>query len=289
MRRLIVSGVLLVILLGVIAAQAVVAAGGPAAVTPSPAVRQASPPAPLPPAPEAAWTVLVYMDGDNNLEKWVSHDIDKELAAVGSSADVQVVVLADRGPGHSASDGDWKGTLAFHVTKGMKATPENAVADWGEQDMGSPQTLADSVTWAHESYPARHTALFLWDHGWGWWPDYTLWDATSNDSMDMDEIRRGMEAAGGVDNLGMDTCLGQMIEVEATFRGFATRSLPARTARLHGRGLRAGAPKAQAIRAWAPPRWPGSNRVATAAVTTAGRWRVRQSPSTGGGTGSPPR
>jgi len=181
----------------------------------------AAPPPVLPAAPEAAWTVLVYMDGDNDLERWVTHDIDRELAAAGSTADVQVVVLADRNPHYSTSDGDWKGTLAFHVVKGMRATPENAVADWGERDMGSPQTLADFIGWAQASYPARHTALFLWDHGWGWWPDYTLWDATSNDSMDMDEVRRAMEETGGVDVIGMDTCLGQMIEVEATFRGFA--------------------------------------------------------------------
>ncbi len=62
-------------------------------------------PAPTPsPAPTAAWTVMVYMDGDqdltpadSNLEPWVTHDIDKEMAAVGSDADVQVVALADRG------------------------------------------------------------------------------------------------------------------------------------------------------------------------------------------------
>jgi len=186
----------------------------------APAALRVPPPA-LPAAPEAAWTVLVYMDGDNDLERWVTHDIDRELAAAGSTADVQVVVLADRSPRYSTADGDWKGTLAFHVTKGMRATPENAVADWGERDMGSPQTLSDFVTWAKASYPARHTALFLWDHGWGWWPDYTLWDATSNDSMDMDEVRRAMEETHGVDVVGMDTCLGQMIEVEATFRGFA--------------------------------------------------------------------
>jgi hypothetical protein len=187
----------------------------------SPAVRQADPPAPLSPAPEADWTVLVYMDGDNNLERWVSHDIDQELAAVGSNADVQVVALADRGPGYSTTDGDWTGTLAFNVTKGMKATPENAVADWGERDMGSPQTLTDFVTWARASYPSRRVALFFWDHGWGWWPGYTMHDVTSNDTLDMDEIRRSMEAVYGVDMVGMDTCLGQMIEVQATFRGFA--------------------------------------------------------------------
>ena len=47
---------------------------------------------------------MVYMNGDQNLtpvdsdlEPWVTHDIDKEMAAVGSDADVQVVALADRG------------------------------------------------------------------------------------------------------------------------------------------------------------------------------------------------
>jgi len=187
----------------------------------APVTAAAPPPGPSP-APEAQWTVLVYMDGDNNLEPWVARDIDEELAAVGSSADVQVVVLADRAKGYDDADGDWTGTLAFNVWKGMTATRENAVADWGERDMGSPQTLADFIAWARVSYPAKRTALFLWDHGWGWWPGYTMHDETSNDTMDMDEIRRAMESAGGVDMVGMDTCLGQTIEVEATFRGFAT-------------------------------------------------------------------
>jgi len=181
----------------------------------------AAPPAGPEPAPEAQWTVLVYMDGDNNLEEWVTRDIEEELAAVGSSPDVQIVVLADRVKGYDDAAGDWTGTLAFNVWKGMKATPENAVADWGERDMGSPQTLVDFVSWARTSYPARKYALFLWNHGWGWWPGYTMKDVTSNDSMDMDKIRRAMETVDGVDMVGMDTCLGQMIEVEATFRGFA--------------------------------------------------------------------
>ena len=107
------------------------------------------------PAPQAKWTVMVYMGGDNNLEKWVSHDIDREMAVTGSNADVQVVALADRGPGHSTADGDWTGTLLFNVAAGMKATPDQAVADWGERDMGSPQTLIDFVTWTRANYPGR--------------------------------------------------------------------------------------------------------------------------------------
>ena len=173
------------------------------------------------PAPQAKWTVMVYMCGDNNLEKWIAHDIDEEMAVAGSNADVQVVALADRGPGRSTADGDWTGTLLFNVAAGMKATPDQAVADWGERDMGSPQTLIDFVTWTRANYPADRYALFFWDHGWGWWPGNTMVDETSNDSLDMDELRDALEAVGGVNMVGMDTCLAQMIEVQAEFRGFA--------------------------------------------------------------------
>ena len=85
------------------------------------------------PTPRAKWTVMVYISGDNNLESYVVSDIETELAPTGSSANVQVVALADRAPGYDTSRGDWQTTKLFHVTKGMLATPENAVADWGDQ------------------------------------------------------------------------------------------------------------------------------------------------------------
>ncbi len=173
------------------------------------------------PAPQARWTVMVYMDGDNNLEPWITHDIDKEMAAVGSSAEVQVIALADRGAHPGAADGGWKGARVFRVTKGMHATADQAIADWGKADMGSPQTLTDFVTWTKAAYPADHYALMMWDHGWGWWPGNTMKDVTSNDYLDMNELRTALQTFGGVDMAGMETCLGQTIEVQAEFRGFA--------------------------------------------------------------------
>ncbi|HEY5169003.1 MAG TPA: clostripain-related cysteine peptidase, partial [Thermoleophilia bacterium] len=95
------------------------------------------------------------------------------------------------------------------------------VADWGEANMGSPRTLVDFVTWARAAYPAQRYALIFWDHGWGWWPGNTMQDVTSNDYLDMHELRRALETVGGVDMAGMETCLGQTIEVQAEFRGFA--------------------------------------------------------------------
>ena len=40
------------------------------------------------PQPAKAWTVMVYMDGDNNLEDYVVKDIETELSALGSNASV---------------------------------------------------------------------------------------------------------------------------------------------------------------------------------------------------------
>src|SRR3990172_8841718 len=79
-----------------------------------------------PPAPRAKWTVMVYISGDNNLEDYVVKDIELELAPTGSSANVQVVALADRGPGYDTSRGDWQTTKLYRVTQGMLATPESA-------------------------------------------------------------------------------------------------------------------------------------------------------------------
>src|SRR5512143_3526818 len=80
-------------------------------------------------APKAKWTVMVYMSGDNNLEPYIVSDIETELAPTGSTADVQVVALADRIHGYDTSRGDWTGTLLFHVTKGMQAYAYNAAED----------------------------------------------------------------------------------------------------------------------------------------------------------------
>ena len=68
-------------------------------------------------------------------------DIEKELAKVGSNADVKVLVLADRIPGYSNAAGNWTTTKLFYVTRGMTATPDKAIADWGERNMGDPNTV----------------------------------------------------------------------------------------------------------------------------------------------------
>jgi cysteine peptidase C11 family protein len=184
-----------------------------------------------PQAAKAKWTVMVYISGDNNLEDFVVSDIETELAPTGSSANVQVVALADRAPGYDTSRGDWQTTKLFHVTKGMLATPESAVADWGERDFGDKQTLIDFVTWTKSNYPADHYALYFWGHGWNWHPGVVMRDETVNatdtdpaliDTLDMNEVKAALPSIGFIDMVGFDGCQMASIEVDMLWHGHAT-------------------------------------------------------------------
>jgi hypothetical protein len=174
------------------------------------------------PAATAKWTVMVYISGDNNLEDYVVKDIELELAPTGSSANVQVVALADRAPGYDTSRGDWQTTKLYHVTPGMIADSASAVADWGERNMGDKQTLIDFVTWSKANYPADHYALYFWGHGWNWHPGYVMEDDTNVDTLDLDELKAAIPSLGFIDMVGYDGCNMASIEVFNAWHGHAT-------------------------------------------------------------------
>ena len=173
-------------------------------------------------APPAKWTIMVYISGDNNLEDYVVKDIELELAPTGSSASVQVVALADRGPGYDTSRGDWQTTKLYHVTPGMIADSASAVADWGERNMGDPQTLIDFVTWTEANYPASHYALYFWGHGWSWHPGWVMEDNTSNDTLDYDEMKTEIPSLGFIDVVGYDGCNMASLEIMTLWHNRAT-------------------------------------------------------------------
>lgn len=121
-----------------------------------------------PPSRSPAWTVLVFQNGDNDLENDAIKDF-LEMARVGSTSAVNVVVQLDRTPGKYTEDfGDWTQTLRFRVEKDMKPVVSSALMDLGELDMGDGKVLADFVLWGMASYPADRYALVVWDHGQGW-------------------------------------------------------------------------------------------------------------------------
>jgi hypothetical protein len=174
----------------------------------------------------ARWTILVYLDADNNLEREAIEDF-LEMASVGSNDDVQIVVQFDRAPGYDRRYGDWRGTFRFHVAQGMTPEPANALVDLGESNMGATQTLVDFVQWGMANFPAQRTSLVLWNHGDGWRANSLTqdtrkaicWDETERDALDLAELGGALAQVtyGGsrpLDVLAFDACLMAMIEVD---------------------------------------------------------------------------
>jgi hypothetical protein len=117
----------------------------------------------------ADWTVMVFMNAKNNLEKDAFLNFS-QMANVGSTDRINVLVEFGRPKVHyySADESPWSGVKIFRVTKGMLPNPQNAVLDVGEADMGAGKTLASFVSWSGKYYPADHYMLVIWDHGQGW-------------------------------------------------------------------------------------------------------------------------
>jgi hypothetical protein len=120
--------------------------------------------------PAAEWTIMVFMNGDNNLEEDALTDF-REMARIGSSDKVNIIVQFDRHgryPINKETNPKWTQTLRFRITKNMEPVPGRALSDIGEANMGDANTLANFVSWAKGSYPARRYMLTIWDHGQGW-------------------------------------------------------------------------------------------------------------------------
>ena len=65
---------------------------------------------------QAKWTVMVYIAADNNLEPNSIINL-MEMAAVGSTPDVNIVVQITRPPDYKGFYGEWGGTRRFLITK----------------------------------------------------------------------------------------------------------------------------------------------------------------------------
>jgi hypothetical protein len=115
---------------------------------------------------QSRWTVMAYLDGDNELEGYAIAKF-MSMSQVGSSSNVTLLAQLDRIPEFNSSYGNWNDTKRFLITQGMTPIPTNAVQDLGEQDMGNLTTLTSFIRWGVENYTADHYFLILFDHGQG--------------------------------------------------------------------------------------------------------------------------
>ncbi len=121
-------------------------------------------------ADDREWTVMVYMNGKNNLE---SDALDNfhAMASVGSTDKVSIVAQLGRPKKHyTTGDGNWSGVYRFLVTKELPPLPDKGtnVETLGEStDMGKPECLSAFVRWSRAKYPAKRYMLIVWNHGQG--------------------------------------------------------------------------------------------------------------------------
>lgn len=116
-----------------------------------------------------AWTVLVFVNGDNDLEKWAFADVN-EMEVVGSTDEVNVIVQLDRAATGFGGDGNWSGARRYRIEADteLQSVGSPVLEELGDVDSGDPSTVEDFVRWGLENWPAQHTMLVLWDHGDGW-------------------------------------------------------------------------------------------------------------------------
>lgn len=108
----------------------------------------------VPVYPEKAWTLLVFMAGDNDMEEFGDLDL-VEMESLPSDEHLHVVAQFD-----SRSTK----TYRYRVLPGRS---ELAGEPLGEVNTGDPASLTRFVTWGKEHFPARRTALIIWNHGTG--------------------------------------------------------------------------------------------------------------------------
>jgi len=183
----------------------------------------------------AEWTLLVFVNGDNDLERWALGDLN-EMEVVGSTEAVNVVVQLDRSARESDADGDWVGARRYRVEADTdpRTITSPVLAELGEVDSGDVDTVLDFVEWGATTFPAERYALVLWNHGDGWrlGPDASEGGASTKAisyddgagtylsvaAGDLTAVVEGAEAALGrpVDLMGFDACTMQQWEVASS-------------------------------------------------------------------------
>ena len=178
--------------------------------------------------PVRDWILLLYVVGDNDLEKGC-HGLITRMEAVMKqrrlSGKVEVIALLDRAKGYTDIDGDWTSSRVYRIRpdSDYKKINSELLADCGELNMGDGSVLATFLSSAMKSFPARRTVLSIQDHGGGWASFAFDHDAPGHpkgkDNLTLTKLRGALKtalAAAGrkrIDILIFDMCLMGQLDV----------------------------------------------------------------------------
>ena len=147
-----------------------------------------------------SWTVALYVNGDNDLERYWDEYSLPALKNIPASSGVNVVAFMD-----------WvaqNGTVLYEISDGSITV----VDTYEEKNYGDGATFQWFLTETATLYPSDNLAVIGWDHGYAW--RYFSDDQTSNDEIKMPELQAAIENAGVyIDILAFDACNMAAVEV----------------------------------------------------------------------------
>lgn len=171
------------------------------------------------------WTMLVFLNGHNNLDSYGKMNV-KQMEEIGSTDQINVVV---QWATMSAN------TKRYFITKSSSVNQVTSpvVQDMGQKiDMGSAEELYKFIKWGMENYPAKKYFVDVWNHGNGWHrskisEDFgrdISFDDISGNNIKTEELGRvlkqiAQETGGPIELYGSDACLMSMVEVAGEMAG----------------------------------------------------------------------
>ncbi len=178
------------------------------------------------------WTVLVYLNTDNELDG-IGDEIINEMEAAAPSPHVNVLVEFDA---RNISPRVYK----IHKDNNPSKVTSPVVYRPGSEDLGNWKTLSHFVEWAHREYPARKYALIIRSNGAGWpWvsKDITEGNAISIPDGKLQAALSEIKSTIGkkLDVLAFDASLMGMWEVAYSVKDYA-EYLVATEEKEHGKG-----------------------------------------------------
>lgn len=125
----------------------------------------------------------------------------------------------------------WQNELISAETLGRYLYDHNGLQlleELSSASMGDGQTLAEFLAFGRENFPAKHTAVVLWNHGGGSVSGASFDELYGMDSLSLVEMYQAFTEVFGedeqnqpVDIIGFDTCLMATIDTAYTFSGIA--------------------------------------------------------------------
>ncbi|MFH0891178.1 MAG: clostripain-related cysteine peptidase [Candidatus Falkowbacteria bacterium] len=180
---------------------------------------------------EAEWTIIGYLNGDNNLASSVRTLIERCETVTGSDEKTNILILYDGA--QSKNLAKWSGSRLFLIKHDKEPFGEinSPYEDMGELDMGSAETVENLLNRVFREYPAKKTMFVFLGHGSGsagtqdglnysFSPDDT--SESGMTAVDMsDAVKRAIDTSNNgrkIDIAIIFSCLSNTLEIADEFK-----------------------------------------------------------------------